>query len=265
MSFLAAHVGRLSNDGGNVHQHVGDVDVEKAGSTQSDGTIMSEKDADSSVVDWDGPNDPDKPLNWSPLKKWVNILAISSLTLLTQVHPFLEVQTVRNPILTCMSSPFGSSMFAPAIPQVMQEFGSSDATLGILAVSIYVLGYAFGPLILAPISEMYGRLVLYHSTTIFFMLMNVACARSTNMPMLVVFRFLAGLIGSCPLTLGPGSIADCFKQEERGFVIAIWTLPILLGPAVGPVAGGYITEYLGWRADFWFLVIAVCIPPFDLS
>lgn len=151
-------------------------------------------------------------------------------------------------------------MFAPAIPQVMQEFGSSNDTLGILAVSIYVLGYAFGPLILAPLSEMYGRLALYHSTTIVFILMNVACARSTNMPMLVVFRFLAGLIGSCPLTLGPGSIADCFRQEERGFVIAIWTLPILLGPAVGPVAGGYITDYLGWRADFWFLVIAVRKP-----
>ncbi len=80
---LATNVGRLSIDGGNMQQHIRGLDAEKAGSTKSDGTIMFEKDADSSIVDWDGPNDPDQPLNWSPLKKWVNILAISSLTLLT--------------------------------------------------------------------------------------------------------------------------------------------------------------------------------------
>ncbi|KAK9249908.1 major facilitator superfamily domain-containing protein, partial [Lipomyces tetrasporus] len=66
---------------------------------------------------------------------------------------------------------------------------------------------------------------------------------------------LAGVGGSGPLTVGPGSIADCFSQRERGKVMAIWTLPILIGPSIGPIAGGYLSDALGWRWDFWFLCI----------
>ncbi len=155
------------------------------------------------------------------------------------------------------SSPFASSMFAPSIDMVMTEFHNSNATLGTLAVSVYLLGYAFGPLFLAPLSELYGRRVLYYASTLLFIIFNVACGRSTNFPMLVVFRVLTGTAGSYPLTVGPGSIADMFKQEQRGRVMAIWTLPILLGPSVGPIAGGYISASLGWRWDFWILITIV--------
>ena len=57
------------------------------------------------------------------------------------------------------------------------------------------------------------------------------------MPMITIMRFLAGLAGSCPITIGSGTIADCWRQEERGFVMSSWSLPILLGPTLGPVIG----------------------------
>jgi len=57
------------------------------------------------------------------------------------------------------------------------------------------------------------------------------------MPMIIVMRFLAGLAGCCPITIGSGTIADCWKQEERGMVMSVWSLPILLGPTLGPVIG----------------------------
>lgn len=140
---------------------------------------------------------------------------------------------------------------------VMQEFHSNNQTIGTLVVSIYLLGYALGPLFMAPLSEMYGRLPVYHCCMTLFILFNVACAKSTNFPMLIVFRILTGTAGAGPLTLGPGSIADMYRQEERGKIMAIWTLPILLGPTIGPIAGGYLSESLGWRWDFWFLIIVV--------
>jgi multidrug resistance protein len=139
----------------------------------------------------------------------------------------------------------------------MAEFKSTNESLASFAVSVYLLGYAFGPLVIAPLSELYGRLPVYHTNTALFILFTAACAKSTSLGMLITFRFLAGLVGSCPLTIGAGSIADCFKQEERGRVMAIWTLPVLLGPSIGPVAGGYLSDYLGWRWNFWFLIIAV--------
>lgn len=148
-------------------------------------------------------------------------------------------------------------MFAPGIPLVMKEFNSTNESLGSFAVSVYLLGYAFGPLIIAPLSELYGRWPVYQVNTTLFILFTAGCAKSTSLAMLISFRFLAGLVGSCPLTMGAGSIADCFKQEERGKAMAIWTLPVLLGPSIGPVAGGYLSEYLGWRWNFWFLIIAV--------
>lgn len=159
-------------------------------------------------------------------------------------------------LLTLCVRPFGSSMFAPSMLQALQDFHSDNVDMGNLSVSILVLGYAFGPLIHAPLSELYGRLVLYHVNSVLFVLFNVGCALSVNLPMLIVFRLLTGIVGACPLALGPASIADMFRQEERGRAIATWNLPILLGPTLGPLVGSYLASAKGWRWDFWFLSIA---------
>lgn len=76
--------------------------------------------------------------------------------------------------------------------------------------------------------------------------------------MLIVFRFLAGLAGSSPLTVGSGSIADTFRQDQRGMVMSIWTFPILFGPSIGPVVGSYLSEGAGWEWNFYLLAICVC-------
>lgn len=160
------------------------------------------------LVDWDGPDDPEKPINWPKKKKWTNLVLIATLTLLT---------------------PFGSTMFAPGVPQMMNTFHSDSVDLASFAVSIYILGYALGPLFIAPLSELYGRVPVYHVCTFFFMVFTLACGLSTSLGMIIFFRFVAGLAGSCPITIGSGTVADCWKQEERGMVMSAWTLPILLG------------------------------------
>ncbi|RSL53511.1 putative beta-glucosidase K [Fusarium duplospermum] len=197
---------------------------EQSGSSQSD----------TSPIDWDGPDDPEMPLNWPKSKRWINTMAVSTLTLLT---------------------PFASSMIAPAVQLIMDDMGETNRNLGSFSVSIYLLGYAFGPLFLAPLSELYGRLPVYHICMFLFLLTNVACALSVKMPMFIVFRLLTGLVGACPLTLGPASVADCFRQEERGRAMAIWNMPVLLGPSLGPTVGAYVSRSLGWRWNFWLLVI----------
>lgn len=186
------------------------------------------------LVDWNGPDDPEKPINWTTKKKWTNMWIIAALTLLT---------------------PFGSSMFAPGVPDMMKDFHSTNVDLASFVVSIYVLGYACGPLVIAPMSELYGRVPVYNICTFWFVVWTVLCGVSVNMPMIIVMRFLAGLAGSCPITIGSGTIADCFRQEERGKVMSAWTLPILLGPTLGPVIGGYLSTYAGWRWNFYLLTI----------
>ena len=150
-------------------------------------------------------------------------------------------------------------MFAPGVPQVMTEFNSSNLVLASFVVSVYVLGYAFGPLVIAPLSELHGRLPVYHGCNILFVIFTIACAVASNLNMLIGFRFLEGLFGSCPLTIGGGTIADMIPQQKRGATMAIWALGPLLGPVIGPVAGGYLCQAKGWRWVFWVIAMAVSI------
>ena len=150
-------------------------------------------------------------------------------------------------------------MFAPGVPEVMSEFDSTNIELASFVVSIYVLGYAFGPLLIAPLSELYGRLVIYHSCNVLFVIFTVACALATNLNMLIGFRFLEGTFGSAPLTIGGGTIADMIIQQKRGAVMSVWAMGPLMGPVIGPVIGGYLSEAKGWRWVFWLIAIVVRI------
>ncbi|KAH6695340.1 polyamine transporter 3 [Plectosphaerella plurivora] len=189
---------------------------------------------DPNIVDWDGPDDPENPQNWPEKKKWTNIALISGLTLVT---------------------PLGSSMFAPGIPAIMVEFKETSSIIATFVVSVYILGFAFGPLIVAPLSETYGRRHLYIWGNILFVIFSVGTALSQNMDMMLAFRFLMGLAGSVPITIGSGSIADMMPIEQRGRAMSAWALGPLLGPCVGPVAGGYLIKASSWRWVYWLTCI----------
>lgn len=213
-----------------------EVDLEKGSPNGSTKEVARDNNVrDPNIVDWDGPDDPEKAVNWPAKKKWANIFIISSITFLT---------------------PLASSMFAPGVPEVQKDFHSYNLELASFVVSVYVLGYALGPLIIAPLSELYGRLILYHTCNVFFVVLTIICAKATNMGMLIAFRILAGIVGSCPLTIGGGSLADMIVQEKRGGAMAIWALGPIMGPVVGPVAGGYLSEAKGWRWVFWVIAMA---------
>lgn len=147
-------------------------------------------------------------------------------------------------------------MFAPAIPQVMQAFNSTNPLLASFTVSIWVLGYFFGPLFLGPFSELYGRLPVYLVCNLLFTVFNIATAVAPSLSSLIVFRFFAGTFGGCPITIGAGTFGDLIQPESRGLVIAIWSLGPLLGPILGPIAGGYLGQSAGWRWINWTLSIA---------
>ena len=146
-------------------------------------------------------------------------------------------------------------MFAPAINEVMATFQSTSPLLSSFAVSVWVLGYFFGPLFLGPLSEMYGRWPVYIATNILFTVFNIATAVSPSLSALIVFRFFAGTSGAGPLTVGSGTLGDLIKPENRGKMIAVWSVGPLLGPVLGPIAGGYLGENLGWRWICWILAI----------
>jgi multidrug resistance protein len=160
-------------------------------------------------------------------------------------------------VLSYEFSPLASSMFAPGVPQVMEEFNTNSTLLATFVVSVYILGFAFGPLIVAPLSEYSGRVIVYNTCNVLFLVFNVASAVAPNLASLIVFRFLDGIAGVTPTTIGSGTIVDIMPVETRGRAMAIWSLGPLFGPIIGPIAGGYLTESKSWRWVFWVLAIVV--------
>ncbi|KAJ5638455.1 hypothetical protein N7528_000845 [Penicillium herquei] len=186
------------------------------------------------LVDFEGPNDPENPHNWSAWRKGSQLFLMAFNTFIT---------------------PLASSMFTPGVSEVMKEFNTSSSMLGSFVVSVFLLGYCFGPFLIAPLSEIYGRVPLYHACNFLFLVFTVACAVSQSMPQLILFRLLAGMAGVCPLTIGSGTVADMISKEKRAGIMAIWAMGPILGPVVGPVAGGFLAEAAGWRWVFWVLTI----------
>ncbi|CAI7591056.1 unnamed protein product [Penicillium palitans] len=140
----------------------------------------------------------------------------------------------------------------------MEEFQQpQNDELSAFVVSIYLLGYAFGPMILAPLSELYGRNIVYHICNILYLLMTIACALAPNLPGFMVCRLLAGTAGSAPLSIGAGSLADIIPSKNRGLAMGAWVLGPVLGPVIAPIetAGGYLVESRGWRWTFWVLAM----------
>ncbi|KAF2476305.1 major facilitator superfamily transporter [Lindgomyces ingoldianus] len=193
---------------------------------------------DSDLVTWDGPDDPANPKNWSMKRKWVATFIVSSFTLV---------------------SPVSSSMIAPALSSISKEFHITNQFEAQMTLSIFVLAYAIGPLFLGPLSEIYGRVIVLQIANLFYLAWNLGCGFAQSSGQLMAFRFFSGLGGSAPLAIGGGLLSDCFYPEQRGKAISIYSLAPLLGPAIGPIAGGFISQNTTWRWCFWATTIFTAV------
>lgn len=211
--------------------------MEKGDSVSDDAAQQQDKGPrDPNIVDWDGPDDPENPLNWTAKRKVTATASIALITFLT----YDQISCTLSASLTPNHRPLGSSMFAPGVGQLVRDFKITSVEMSSFVVSVYLLGYCFGPLLIAPISEIFGRRIVYNVCNMLYVVFTVACAVAPEIGSLTVFRFFAGCAGSSPLTIGAGSIADMFVQEKRGSAMAAWALGPLIGPVIGPV-GMYTT------------------------
>jgi multidrug resistance protein len=192
------------------------------------------KDIDPELITWDGPDDPENPRNWKFSKKFVTTAVVAVYT---------------------MISPLSSSILSPAVPAISEEFGITNGTVQALTVSIFILAWAICPLFMAPLSEVYGRQIVLNGSIVLLFIFNVACAVSQNTAQMLVFRFLAGMAGAPPISVGAGTLADLFNDEHRSIPMALYSLGPSLGPVIAPIISGWLVEYTQWRWVFWTLSI----------
>lgn len=176
------------------------------------------------VVDWI-PEDPRNPLGFSNWWKWTITVTAAFGTLAVS---------------------FASTAFSGALPQVQSAFGTSTE-IATLTVSLFVLGFAIGPMTWAPLSELYGRQTLWLTTFFFMTVFEGASLASKNIETLIVLRAFAGAIGASSIANSAGVISDIFTARERGLGVTIYCSAPFLGPTLGPITGGFLAEAAGWK------------------
>lgn len=126
-------------------------------------------------------------------------------------------------IFITINSTIGSSLPSNAIPYIADTFDITDDTVKELPMSIYLLGYVFGPLVLAPLSEAYGRRLLMIGTFTLFSVSTMGAALAPNWTLLLIFRLLAGINASAPISIVGGIYADIYESPiARGRSVAVF-------------------------------------------
>ena len=191
------------------------------------------------IVLYDGQDDPIHPFNWGAIKK-VECLIIS--------------------ILSALSVSLGSSMFAEGQQEVQQAFhiGREVATLG---TTLYVLGFATGPIVWGPFSELYGRKIVMIMSNIGFIAFAFGCATAKDVQTLMLCRFFGGCIGAAPFVVSPAILADLYTGVLRGEFMALFAMVLFGGPMIGPIIGAFATknQHLGWRWTSYISAFISCL------
>ncbi|KAF6841058.1 major facilitator superfamily transporter [Colletotrichum musicola] len=178
-------------------------------------------------------NDPSNPKNWSKAYKWYITMVVA---------------------LTCFAVAFCSSVITADVAGVARDFHVSEEA-ALVSISVFVIGFGVGPMAFAPLSEVYGRRVIYGSTLLVAVVFIIPCAVAKNLATLLVCRAIDGVAFSAPMTLVGGTLADLWRNEERGVPMAAFSAAPFIGPAIGPLVGGFLSDALGWRWLYWIQLI----------
>lgn len=176
--------------------------------------IALEKKEDGStyyLVSWESDDDTANPQNW-PLARRVKAV-------------FLLIAVA----FVCTAS---SAIDSAVAPQTAKEYGVSEVVEALGGTSSFLIGFGWGALLCSPLSEMVGRYPVYLGTLLVFGCWLIGAALAPNIGAQIVFRFLAGLFASCPLTVAGGSIADMFNARERTWVFPMFSVIGFGGPTL---------------------------------
>lgn len=177
-------------------------------------------------VQW-SKEDPESPFNF-PRRRKVSIL-------------------LQMGLLALVGS-FGASVPAPA-ESYMAAYLDLSLETTVLVVALFVLGFALGPVVWAPVGEVYGRKVSMLPPVLVLGLFSIGAATSTTAAALFVTRFLGGLFASAPISNVAAAIGDFYTPRERGFPMALYAVCVAAGPCLAPIVGAalVVNPHLGWR------------------
>ncbi|KAK7204365.1 MSF drug transporter [Myxozyma melibiosi] len=188
------------------------------------------------VVGFDGPDDPYSPLNW-PLRKKIYTTLVYSL---------------------CTFGPqMSSSIYGSVASNISTQF-DEPTLISLLGVTVFMIGIGLGPMLFAPVSELYGRKRGVIVPLFFSGIFALGCGFSQNFATILICRFFQGLFGGAPVANTGGVLGDIWKPSMRGIALVGYSFVVTGGPAAAPLIGaalGTLGVEKGWRWTQWFSAI----------
>ncbi|KAI1397564.1 polyamine transporter 1 [Hypoxylon fuscum] len=189
--------------------------------------LASEKTGPEYIVDFDGPDDPYRPVNWPRHKKIVTTLLYGLVT---------------------MTATWASSSYSAGTAQIAEEFGVGTQ-VAILGTTLFLVGFGLGPLLWAPLSEVYGRRAAVLTPMFISICFSFGSAVAKDFQTLMLTRFWGAIFASAPVTNTGGVLGDLFTPAYRGIAMAGYAMAVVGGPTLGPIVSAAVVEQpnLGWR------------------
>jgi multidrug resistance protein len=183
------------------------------------------------------PSQPDNPPPYSVYTLWQKRLIVLAAS------------------LSAFFSPLTAQIYLPALPVLAQDFNVSTSKIN-LTVTTYMIFQGVTPMFIGGFADTAGRRPAYLVCFVVYIAANIGLALSKNYASVLVVRCLQSAGSSTTVALNQAVVADIITSAERGQYIGITVIPVVLAPSLGPVIGGLLSQYLGWRSIFWFLCIA---------
>ncbi|KAI0141847.1 major facilitator superfamily domain-containing protein [Xylariaceae sp. FL1272] len=179
------------------------------------------------LVDFEGPDDPYRPMNWPTQKKVITTVIYGLVT---------------------GTATWASSSYSAGNAQVADEYHVSDE-VAVLGTSLFLVGFGLGPLLWAPLSEVYGRRTAVLTPMFVALVFSFATATAKDLQTVLITRFFGAFFASAPVTNTGGVMGDLYTAEYRGIAIAGYAMAVVGGPSLGPIVSSAVTvqPWLGWR------------------
>jgi MFS transporter, DHA2 family, multidrug resistance protein len=104
------------------------------------------------------------------------------------------------------------------------------------------------------LANRFGRKRILMTAVVGFVIASVLCGIAQSLVQIVAFRLLQGFFGAALVPLGQSVLLDIYTAEERGSAMAVFGVSVMVGPVLGPVIGGWLTDHYSWRWVFYINV-----------
>lgn len=169
-----------------------------------------------------------------------------------------QTQLVIFIIILSMFGLISSDIYIPSLPFIAQTFHISGGKIT-LSISVYLIALAISQIIYGVIVNSYGYKRILTLGIIIYIIASIGCALSNHIYSFLFFRFFQGIGAASGLVIGRYLISSQFSKDQSVQIYAIVYPFVSLSPAIAPLIGGYLTSYIGWKSNFYFLVIFAII------